>query len=206
MSKLIHSFTAEITIEISRKELVDLRRQLTDSNFEKEKYNSTNKELRERIKQVETEKREQARTLEDSYQKIAGLEDAKTSLEADRNRLQNNLRETEREALQLQQQLRMTQEELEKSHNANSQAQNNEKELEGRLANEIEERERLQLQLHQMKKKVWYNSRWNSLSQVKARCTFSAGCGSRGKSRSDSSGACKNARSYERGRRTIPRL
>jgi rootletin len=65
-------FLADITIESSRKELVDVRRQLTDSNYEKEKYNCSNKELRERIKQVEGDKREQARTLEEIYQKISG--------------------------------------------------------------------------------------------------------------------------------------
>lgn len=57
--------------EISRKELVDIKRQLADTTYEKEKYNNSNKELRERIKQIETERREQGRTLEESYQKIA---------------------------------------------------------------------------------------------------------------------------------------
>ncbi|XP_058802315.1 rootletin [Phymastichus coffea] len=143
---------AEVTIENARKELVDVRRQLNESNFEKDKYSSTNKELRERIKHVEGEKREQARLLEESYQKLAGLEEAKATLESDRNRIQSNVRDTEREILQLQQQLRLAQEELDKAHNANCQAQNNEKELQARLSNETEERERLQLQLHQLRK------------------------------------------------------
>lgn len=56
--------------------------------------------------------------------------------------------------MQLQQQLKTTQEELDKSQNTNNQAQNAEKELQARLSNEQEERERLQLQLHQMKKQV----------------------------------------------------
>lgn len=54
-----------------RKELVDVRRQLTDTTYEKEKYNNSNKELREHVKQIESERREQGRTLEESYQKIA---------------------------------------------------------------------------------------------------------------------------------------
>lgn len=65
-------FVAEVMIENARKELVDVRRQLNDSNFEKDKYNGTNKELRERIKHVEGEKREHARLLEESLQKITG--------------------------------------------------------------------------------------------------------------------------------------
>lgn len=78
----------------------------------------------------------------------------KTTLDAERTRLQANIRDMEREITQLQQQLRFTQDELQKSHSMNSTAQNEEKELQGRLANEIEERERLQLQLHQVKKQV----------------------------------------------------
>ncbi|XP_072755819.1 uncharacterized protein Root [Anoplolepis gracilipes] len=140
--------------ETLRKELVDIRRQLADTTYEKEKYNNSNKELRERIKQIETERREQGRTLEETYQKIATLEDAKATMDVERTRLQAQVRDLEREALQLQQQLRFTQDELQKCHENNSQAQNEEKELQARLANEIEERERIQLQLHQVKKQV----------------------------------------------------
>lgn len=63
-------FEAENTTESLRKELTDLRRLLTDSNFEKEKYHNTNKELRDHIKKTESEKREQARQLEEAYAKI----------------------------------------------------------------------------------------------------------------------------------------
>lgn len=48
-----------------------MRRQLADCNFEKEKYQNTNKELREHVKRIEGEKRETARTLEEAFQKIA---------------------------------------------------------------------------------------------------------------------------------------
>lgn len=63
--------TADNVNETLRKDIVDSRRQLADTTYEKEKYNNTNKELRERVKQIETERREQGRTLEESYQKIA---------------------------------------------------------------------------------------------------------------------------------------
>ena len=56
-----------------RKELVDVRRQLADSNFAMDKYNNTNKELREHVKRIESEKRENTRALEESYQKISGM-------------------------------------------------------------------------------------------------------------------------------------
>lgn len=64
-------FTAENSGESLRKELTDVRRQLADCNYEKEKYNSSNKELREIVKRCESEKREQARMLEETFQKIS---------------------------------------------------------------------------------------------------------------------------------------
>lgn len=48
-----------------------MRRLLADSNFEKEKYHNSNKELRDHIKRAESEKREQGRQIEDAYQKIS---------------------------------------------------------------------------------------------------------------------------------------
>lgn len=83
------------------------------------------------------------------------MEDAKATMDIERTRLQAQVRDLERDALQLQQQLRFTQDELQKCHENKSQAQNEEKELQARLANEIEERERIQLQLHQVKKQVY---------------------------------------------------
>lgn len=68
---IIYTFIADNVNETLRKELVDTRRQLADTTYEKEKYNNSNKELRERVKQIETERREQGRILEESYQKIA---------------------------------------------------------------------------------------------------------------------------------------
>lgn len=62
---------AENNCESLRKELIDVRRQLGDVSFEKEKYSSSNKELREIIKRCEGEKREQARALEEAFQKIS---------------------------------------------------------------------------------------------------------------------------------------
>ncbi|KAF7987174.1 hypothetical protein HCN44_011480 [Aphidius gifuensis] len=140
--------------ETYRKEIVDVKRQLTDTNYAVDKYCNTNKELREHVKRIESDKREQSRTLEESFQKITSLEDNKTILENEKSRLQNQLRDMEHELIQIQQQLRFTQDELQKCQSTNSQAQNEERELQARLSNEIEERERLQLQLHQLKKQV----------------------------------------------------
>jgi rootletin len=58
--------------ETLHKELIDVRRQFADASFEKEKYSSSNKELREHVKRVESQKREQSRALEEAQQKISG--------------------------------------------------------------------------------------------------------------------------------------
>jgi len=64
--------TAENVKKTLDKELADIRIQLGDTKYEKETYNNSNKELREHIKQIESERREQGRMLEELYQKIAG--------------------------------------------------------------------------------------------------------------------------------------
>lgn len=176
-----------------RKDLLDIRRKLADATYEKEKYNNSNKELREHIKRIESERREQGRALEETYQKIASryillfictnvtcswqfiiyslpkyfsaLEDAKTAIDVERTRLQTQVRDMERDMLQLQQQLCFTQDELQKCHESNAQAQNEEKGLQARLANESEERERIQLQLHQVKKQVRRYKLFSSLAR-----------------------------------------
>lgn len=75
-------------------------------------------------------------------------------MDVERTRLQTQVHDMERDALQLQHQLRFTQDELQKCHDNNAQAQNEKKELQAKLLNETEERERTQLQLHQMREQV----------------------------------------------------
>nr|CAD7442663.1 unnamed protein product [Timema bartmani] len=144
----------DTSCEGMRKELTDIRRQLTDTSYEKEKYQSSNKELREHIKRIEGDKREQGRSLEEALQKIASLEDVRSSLEAERVRLQGLLRELERKELTTTHQLQSLQEELQRSHAANSAIQGEEKELQARLATETEERERAQQESHQLRKQI----------------------------------------------------
>nr|CAD7568360.1 unnamed protein product [Timema californicum] len=144
----------DTSCEGMRKELTDIRRQLTDTSYEKEKYQSSNKELREHIKRIEGDKREQGRSLEEALQKIASLEDVRSSLEAERVRLQGLLRELERKELTTSHQLQNLQEELQRSHAANSAIQGEEKELQARLATETEERERAQQESHQLRKQI----------------------------------------------------
>ncbi|CAH1108752.1 unnamed protein product [Psylliodes chrysocephalus] len=145
---------AENNSESLRKELTDTRRLLTDGNFEKEKYHNTNKELRDHIKKTESEKREQARQLEDAYKNISNLEDIKVNLENERNRLQNQIRSLETEQLQIEHKVQTIQDELQRTQANSSQQQTEEKELQARLLNEVEERERAHQEVHQLRKQI----------------------------------------------------
>jgi rootletin len=120
---------AENSSETLRKELTDVRRQLDDSSYEKEKYNSSNKELRDYVERIEREKKEQWRSLEVAYKRIYTLEDAKTGLEVEQSCLQAHVRDLERQQLQTSHQLQSVHEELQRSHASNAQIQNEEKEL-----------------------------------------------------------------------------
>lgn len=85
------------------------------------------------------------------------MEDSKTGLDGERTRLQGQIRDLERQQLQMSHQLQNTQEELQRSHATSTQMQNEEKELQARLASESEERERTQQELHQLKKQAGYS-------------------------------------------------
>ncbi|XP_063909729.1 rootletin isoform X3 [Zophobas morio] len=145
---------AENNSESLRKEITDIRRLLADSNFEKEKYHNTNKELRDHVKKIEGEKREQSRQLEETFQKITNLEDIKLSIENEKNRLQNQIRDLEKEQLQSEHKAQSIYEELQRSQAAGTQQQAEEKELQARLLNEVEERERAHQEVHQLKKQM----------------------------------------------------
>ncbi|XP_046406098.1 rootletin [Ischnura elegans] len=144
----------ENLIESLRKELTDTRRQLNDSNYEKEKYGVSNKELREHVKRIEGEKREGGRALEEAFQKISALEDAKTTLEMERSRIQAQVRELERAQLQSGQKIASLTEELEKAQNSQTHLLGEQRELRARLACESEEKDRSHQELHRLKKQV----------------------------------------------------
>ncbi|XP_066156628.1 rootletin isoform X1 [Euwallacea fornicatus] len=159
VSNLLHETTRKLketenNSECLRKDLTDVRRLLTDSNFEKEKYHNSNKELRDHVKRTESEKRELNRQLEDAYQKLANLEETKSSLEHDRARLQNQIRDLEKDQLQTEHQVQSFQEELQRSQSAKVQQQQEEKELQAKLLNEVEERERSHQEVHQLRKQM----------------------------------------------------
>lgn len=85
------------------------------------------------------------------------LEEAKLSLENERSRLQNVIRDVEKDQLHTEHKLQSIQEELQRTQSASTQQQAEEKELQARLLNETEERERTQQELHQLKKQVYNN-------------------------------------------------
>ncbi|XP_032593531.1 rootletin isoform X2 [Drosophila grimshawi] len=141
-------------IDSLRKELTDSRRQLADSNIERDKYSTSNKELRDHVKRVESAKREQARAIEEALQKINNLEETRNSLENDRTRLSTILKETENNFTKTTQELNATKSTLHKTQMEFAQKDEGGKELQNKLAAETELKERAQQELCQIKKQL----------------------------------------------------
>ncbi|XP_058812044.1 rootletin isoform X2 [Topomyia yanbarensis] len=145
---------AENCIDATRKELTDTRRTLADSNIERDKYANSNKELRDHVKRVEGQRREQARSMDDALQKIAALEESRNLLEQEKVRLQTILKETENNMARTSQELSAAQSNIQKFQSQSTQNDAAEKELQARLTNESEEKERILQELHQIKKQM----------------------------------------------------
>lgn len=139
-----------------RKELTDARRGLADSNIERDKYANTNKDLRDHVKRVEGQRREQGRNLEEALQKISNLEEHRNAMDVEKTRLSTVLKETQNNLTKLTQEHQAAQSNIAKIQQNSGQKDVLEKELQGRLSNETEERERVQLELHGVKKQVSY--------------------------------------------------
>lgn len=141
-------------MESVRKELIDSRRGLADSNIERDKYANTNKELRDHVKRVEGQKREQSRNLDEAVQKIATLEESRNTMDVEKTRISTILKETQNNLAKLTQDHQTAQNTIQKMQQSSGQKDVQEKELQSRLCNETEERERVQQELHQVKKQV----------------------------------------------------
>lgn len=140
-----------------RKELIDAKRLLAESNIERDKYMSTNKELRDHIKCVEGQRREQARNLEDALQKCAALDESRTSLEVDRTRIATMLKETQNNMTKLNQEHQAALANIQKLQQSTGKKEAMGTELQARLNNETDERERIQQELCQLKKQVRFS-------------------------------------------------
>lgn len=78
----------------------------------------------------------------------------KSSIENERNRFQNQVRDLEKDLSQSEHNIQSLQSEIQKVQNVGSQQQAEEKELQARLLNEIEERERSHQEVHQLRKQI----------------------------------------------------
>uniref|UniRef100_A0A8D8VW00 Rootletin n=1 Tax=Cacopsylla melanoneura TaxID=428564 RepID=A0A8D8VW00_9HEMI len=137
-----------------RKELLDTKTHLADTNFEKDKYAKSNKDLREMVKRVESEKRDHARTIEEGLQKIASLEEARNQLEIERAKLLTQCREVERSLLSSEKHAQTLTEELHNVSAQNAQKSNEEKEMAARLMVVTEERDKAGQDLHVIRKQI----------------------------------------------------
>lgn len=137
-----------------RKELIDSKRLLAESNIERDKYVSTNKELRDHIKCAEGQRREQSRSLEEALQKMATLEESRNSIENDRTRIATLLKETQNNMTKLNQEHQSALANVQKLQQSGGKKEAMGNELQARLSSETDERERVQQELCQLKKQV----------------------------------------------------
>lgn len=75
-------------------------------------------------------------------------------MENERTRLQNQIRDVEKEQMVTEHKAQSLQDDLQRAQAAGTQQQAEEKELQARLLNEVEERERSHQEVHQLKKQV----------------------------------------------------
>ncbi|XP_026814438.1 rootletin isoform X2 [Rhopalosiphum maidis] len=138
----------------TRKDLMETRRNLNETSIEKEKYQNSNRELRELIKKSETDKREQGRHLEDALQKITTLEDKCNQVEAERARLNAECKETCRRLEETEKTCKALQEDLQRAAVTGESRRNEQKQLQTKLDAETEERERACELVQQLRRKV----------------------------------------------------
>lgn len=82
------------------------------------------------------------------------MDEIKVSLDNEKARLQNQMRDLEKEQLQTEHRASNLQDELQRAQTSGTQQQAEEKELQARLLNEVEERERAHQEIHNLRKQV----------------------------------------------------
>lgn len=151
-------FVADSIAEHTRKDLMETRRNLNETSIEKEKYQISNRELRELIKKSETDKREQGRHLEEALQKIAAIEDKCNQVEGERARLNAECKEACRRLEETEKISKALQEDLQRAAVTGDSRRNEQKQLQTKLDAETEEKERACELVQQLRRKVIANS------------------------------------------------
>lgn len=147
-------YLADTLADHTRKDLMETRRNLNETNIEKEKYQISNRELRELIKKSETDKREHGRHLEEALQKIAVLEDKCNQVEGERARLNAELKEACKRLEETEKTSKALQEDLQRAAVTGESRRNEQKQLQTKLDAEAEEKERACELVQQLRRKV----------------------------------------------------
>lgn len=135
---------------------MEIRRNLNETSIEKDKYQISNRELRELIKKSETDKREQGRHLEEALQKISVLEDKCTQVEGERARLNTEAKEAYKRLEETEKSSKALQEDLKRAAETGESRRNEHKQLQTKLDAETEEKERACELVQQLRRKVIY--------------------------------------------------
>lgn len=133
---------------------METRRNLNETNIEKDKYQTSNRELRELIKKSETDKREQGRSLDEALQKIATIEDKCNSIEGERVRLNAECKEACKRLEETEKTCKALQEDLQRAAVTGESRRNDQKQLQTKLDAETEEKERACELVQQLRRKV----------------------------------------------------
>lgn len=133
---------------------METRRNLNETNIEKEKYQISNRELRELIKKSEIDKREQGRHLDDALQKIAALEEKFSTVEGERSRLNAECKEASKRLEETEKTCKALQEDLQRAAVTGESRRNEQKQLQTKLDAETEEKERACELVQQLRRKV----------------------------------------------------
>lgn len=147
-------YLADSIADHARKDLMETRRNLNETNIEKEKYQNSNRELRELIKKSEIDKREQGRHLEEVLQKIAVLEEKCNQVEGERLRLNAECKEASKRLEETEKTCKALQEDLQRAAVTGESRRNEHKQLQTKLDAESEEKERASELAQQLRRKV----------------------------------------------------
>jgi len=151
---LFYFCVADSIADHTRKDLMETRRNLNETSIEKEKYQISNRELRELIKKSETDKREHGRLLEDALQKIIALEEKCNTVEGERARLNAESKEACRRLEETEKTCKALQDDLQRAAVTGESRRNEHKQLQTKLDAESEEKERACELVQQLRRKV----------------------------------------------------
>uniref|UniRef100_A0A3P8URD3 Ciliary rootlet coiled-coil, rootletin family member 2 n=1 Tax=Cynoglossus semilaevis TaxID=244447 RepID=A0A3P8URD3_CYNSE len=137
-----------------RKEALDQRRLLGDESREREAVQSSNQELRVFVKRAESENKSLKRALEERNQKVAVLEECRSSMDQEANALRSSVRDLEKTRLQARRDLQELRRQVKILESESSRQKQELQELQARLFQEERKEEEARREAFSLRQKV----------------------------------------------------